>query len=763
MKLVNIYNYKRKVYLFQRDEAGNLFHTIDDTFFPYYYEPATEGRFKSFDGQFLKKCFVNEPKEVKAYRSQFAYEADIIFTKRYMLDKVEEMTKANLKYAFIDVEILTKALPDVKKAECPVSCISIYNSQSKEIITFYLADYENEYTMLEDFVNYMKREKFDLWLSWNVQFDYNYLHNRIPDFPKKISPIGKARYVSEDIMYPAGISIVDYLTWFKKVTLNKIPSYTLDNVGEHVLGKGKVYKKMDFSVLSPELKARNIEDVQLMVDLEAKKKVIPYFDELRRISKVEWEDLHWNSRIIDSLILQEAKKQNIILPMKPNDNEKEEFEGAYREAYDLGAHWNIGKYDLASAYPNMIIDFCLDPSNIIEGVEQEKFTSLEIEETTFAQNPNALLPTVCRKLLDLKKIIGNQKKSISVDDPTYEDIKQRYDAIKTIVNSAYGVMGNRFFRLYDKRVASATTFLVRDVLHYVRDKLEEQGTRVIYVDTDSVFLNTAEDLTSHLNNLILEWAVKYQKEEISTDFECEGIFTEILILAKCRYMATLRKPNGEEEPENKGVELKRKDSTVFMKEFQKTIVRKILDKEDPRNIIDWVKDELLRIETVPLTDVAFPCKISKNPKEYKTKPIFVRAVEETEGFNPLVGEDFFYIYVDPIPYYVEQPTIEYYREVPGKREGTTKKEKLSLKKLKEITDPFWIACHSEEEVLIKANVHKRKYIKKVKKLKDVKAFNENSEPEFEVDWNKMKERNILNKIDVIFNAMGWDMSEINEI
>ena len=123
----------------------------------------------------------------------------------------------------------------------------------KFIQTFYLEDYETEYKMLEDFMEYMKKEKFDLWLSWNVKFDYNYLYNRIPDFAEKISIIGKSRYGDGEVFYPAGISIVDYLTWFKKITLNRDKSYALDNVAQKHLGE-EHYERPEFGKLSEEVK-----------------------------------------------------------------------------------------------------------------------------------------------------------------------------------------------------------------------------------------------------------------------------------------------------------------------------------------------------------------------------------------------------------------------------------------------------------------------------------------------------------------------------
>jgi len=757
MRLTNIHSIGREVTIFSRDDEGNLVINTDKSLFPYYYEKCHDGDIKSFDGEKVKKIFVTKPSDIHQQRSYTSYESDILFNKRYMIDKVKEMEKCPIKYAFIDIEIWAEDgnMPDIRKANHPVSSITIYNSLTTEIKNFFLNDYKSEFEMLDAFCKFMKEESFDIWLSWNVAFDYNYLHNRIPDFPKKISPIGEDRWAKDDIRYPAGISIIDYLLWFKKITLNKHSSYALDAIAEDVLGKGKHHSDVDFSVVDETVRERNIEDVEIMRDLEAKKNVIPYYDEVRRLSKVEWEDLEWNSRIIDSLILQEAFKQNIVLPMKPKDNEKEDFEGAYREAYNLGAHWNIGKYDLASAYPNMIIDFCLDPSNCSHGqnTPEAEAPVLTLEGNDFIQNSGALLPTVCKKLLEMKKVIGEEKKNTSVDAPNYADIKQRYDAIKTIVNSAYGVMGNRFFRLYDNRVASTTTFLVRDLLHFVRDRLEAEGKRVIYVDTDSVFIDSEEDLTDYLNDLIAEWGRKYGKEKISTDFDYEGSFEKLLILAKCRYFGELRKKNGELEPEVKGVEAKRKDSTKFMKEFQTELVRRILDKESKESIFEWISSESERIEGLPLSEVSFPCKLSRKAEDYKNKPIFIRAMEETEGFEKKIGEKFYYIYVEPEHYEIEKEVEEYYILEEGARPGTTRKKKLSLKKVLEMED-------DESDV----KIHHEVKTKKVKKARDVKAFDERTWKSIEnVDWVKMKDRNIWMKLDTIFGAMGWEINDVKNV
>lgn len=774
MKLINLFAQGREISLFCRNDKGKLeIQTVKD-FFPYFYEKSSQGNFKSFKGEPLKKMFVSLPKDIRKQRSNTSFESDILFVKRYLIDRVDTIEKCPIKYAFIDIEVQSDELPNVSLANKPVSCITVYNSFNKEYKTFYRGDYETEYIMLESFMSYFRFENFDMWLSWHVAFDYNYLYNRIPDFADRISPIGKNRYGDGEIFYPAGTSIIDYLAWFKKVTLNKEQQYTLDYIAEKHLGKGKEYSKVDFSKVSEDIKNRNIEDVEIMIKLEEKFKLIPYYDEVRRLAKVEWEDLIWNSRTIDMLLLQEAKNQKVVLPMRPRDNEKEDFLGAYREAYGTGAFYDIGKYDLSSAYPFAIINFCLDPANIISLDYDPDFKSnniknpLPIAGSVFQQNENALLPTVVKRMIILKNNIKAELNKLALESSEYKNTKIKYNAIKSIVNSCYGVMGNRFFRLYDKRVASATTFIVRDLLHYVKDNVEAKGYKVIYVDTDSVFIQSKENLTDFLNGLIQKWAKeKYNKEKVDIDFAYEGVYEKLLILAKCRYIGYLNTGKGVKE-EVKGVEAKRKDSTVFMKTFQRTLIDKILDKEPKKEIISWIKNQVKEIKKCPIEEIAFPCKLARNPSEYKNVPIFLRALNSTPNFSKKVGNAFYYIYMNVFGYeekVKDQELIMTY-DKNGNEKGFKNCTSVRLNKAIEISNlknTDGLDETEKAEKLASKGVYKIEEIVTKGKAKNVMAFDTDNFKHISrsnIDWNTMIQRNIYLKLNTIFEAMGWDMSEV---
>lgn len=736
--VTNIANDGREIYLWHRI-GKNLSVFKDKTFFPYFYQVSPTGLFRTIDNKKVNKIMCSRPSDIKRQRDENSYEADILFTKRYLIDKVTSFGKAEIKYSFIDIEVMTKELPNYLYPEQPISCISCSNSYTNDIMTFYLGDISGALTdehreklLFNNFVKWIKEQQFDLLLGWNfIEFDWRYLCARYKklfgcELSEMISPIAQSRYLGsskEEVspnLIPAGISVCDYLDFYKKIYRTE-SSYALDAVCQKEL-KEQSYKKVDFSRLSEEIKEKNINDVKRMMDLEQKKKIIEYYDELRRMSMCEWADVTWNSKMLDMILLKEARQKGIVLPSKhfgEGIEIEETFEGAYRRC-DTGLYKNLWKLDLSSAYPMAIINFCLDIANIKED-------GITINTVKFHQNENALLPTIARKLISRKDILKSQLKATNPETEEYKDLQIKYDAIKAVVNSLFGVCGLKIFRLFDYRVAATITFLIRDLLHYIEDELKKRNITVIYIDTDSVFIEAKDNPKDLCNELVKQWAKeRYNKDKIGIEFDLEGQFEKLFVVALCHYKGYLRTKTGLKE-EIKGIEARRKDSSNFIREFQTNLIEKVMNEESKEEIVKWINSEKERIKTLPLIDIGFPCRINSE-KEYKSIPIFLRGLGYTQElikFNKVSGDSFYWI-----------PVMSFGKAIRKSSRNKTDKE----------TGEKSIQSSAKEV------------------NKDVLCFDEdNYEHIKEVNWDKVINKSIIDKVEHVFEALKWDLSEIKMI
>lgn len=738
--VVNVGNVGREIYVWHRNgKTLSCFH--DKTFYPYFYQEALNGIFKTIDGKKVNKVLCSRPSDLSRRRDENSYEADVNFCKRYIIDKIAAFGKADLKYSFIDIEVLTKELPNYLYPEQPISCISCSNNYTGEIKTFSMKDLLDkdvqmvgehaEEIILNDFVDFIKKEQFDLLLGWNfIDFDWRYLQARYKklfncELAEMLSPIAQSRYLGNSRgelipnLTPVGISIMDYLEMYKKIYRTE-SSYALDFVCQKELGESS-YKKVDFSRLTDEIKEKNINDVRRMIEIDKKLKIIDYYDELRRMSTCEWSDVTWNSKMLDVILLREAKQKGIILPSKHYGEGieiEETFEGAYRRC-DTGLYKNIWKLDLSSAYPMAIINFCLDIANIRQN------EGVTINRVRFYQNSGALLPTIAQKLINKKDILKKQLKSINPETEEYKDLQTKYDAIKAVVNSLFGVCGLKIFRLFDYRVAASITFLIRDLLHYIEDELKKRSINVIYIDTDSVFIDAKDNPLELCNELVNNWAKeKYNKYKIGIEFDLEGQFEKLFVIALCHYKGYLKTKSGLKE-EIKGIEAKRKDSSIFIKKFQEVLIEKIMNEEPKEEIIKWINGEKERIKTLPLIDIGYPCRISKETGSYKSIPIFLRGLEYTQElikFEKVTGDSFYWINVKPFGKAIRKSSRNKSNKETGEKE----------------------LQFSEKEV-----------------NKDVLCFDEeNYEHIKEVDWDKIINKSIIDKTEHIFEALKWDFTEI---
>lgn len=717
LPIQNISNLGSTIFLFCREKDNSLKIIEDKKFLPYFYEPTSdkESDAVSIFGEPLKKIYCTTPGEVYKMKSSDAYEADVSYCKRYILDKINKFEKSNPRILFLDIEVDAKELPHPKedgKLDDSITVIRFFDNYTQKYKSWRLDKWDSEYNMLEDFCQVVKKLSPDIITCWNSSFDYFCLFHRIEDFPKKISPINSCHW-RKGCEMPAGVSIVDMMGLYAKYTLHKKDSYALMNVANDELNYD-FEDDFDFTDINI-ADGKNKLDVEKMVKLNEKLKLFDYFDEIRLISRCDWEDLpsemrayQWqsnNSKIIDMLALEEAKKLNVVLPSKKtgDDIEKGDVEGAFRETFGTGLYKNLAKVDLSGAYPQAIIDFSLSPENYkiksnsntikIDVLSRE---TQELKETYYVeQNQRAILPVLTSRLLTMKNELKKELNSLIKDTLEHKQCQIAYDSRKALVNSAFGVFGMPFFRLYDEKVANCITFLVRDLLHFIDKKLNDNEIKVQYFDTDSVFYHGKEDITEQLNEWAIEWAMdRYNNNKINITFDFEGFFSSIFIQALCRYRGRLETSKGQ-KIETKGIQMKRKDTSKWVKNFQEKLYDKILDGNYKEIILSYIKNQIEDMKQANIKDIALPVKINKKVEDYKTTPKWLKPLEEAQKlvpeFNKTIGDRFYIIY-----------------------------------------------CKSVEKIALG-----NKYYEHIKRE--------------DIDWNAMLEKNIFNILVPIFKGLNWSI------
>jgi DNA polymerase elongation subunit (family B) len=550
---------------------------------------------------------------------------------------------------------------------------------------------------------------------------------RIPDFACKLSSIGK---IVKRSGFPAGISILDYYELVKKVY--KFKKYKLEYVYCTEFKKEYKPEKYSFGIITEKIKDKNLNDVKMLVELEDKFHLINYFDELRRIGKVLWDDLCMNSVIVDGFILQTAKEKGVVLPSKPDEAEKfrrteeDEIKGGYVFA-KTGLHKNVPLFDVGGTYPNLIITFNLDPVNV---KKEPNTQTIAIRKVNIWQNSNAIVPTVCTKLVHAREEIQKQVEILSGDEKAL--MKQKDAAHKGVNNTVYGTLLFKSSRMYNKDIASTITYLARFLIRYTKLRLKTFGYETVASDTDSIFVKTveqAEIIQSIINEQIIpEFLQHFGKEKGTLKFKYEGTFSKLFILTKKHYIGYMI---GKDEPIIKGVEALRSDSSKFTEKFQEELLKMILDEKPKEEVDTWLLAEDKRMRSLPLLEVAFPVKLNGSVESYKVETIHLRslryALAEHPDWQVGIGQDFYYTFIIPDKFEIKRAN----RKVKKTKKELAAEPNGELTKIKVV---------------------------EVKKAINVMAFDEFlGIGEHKPDWDELAKRNIWKKAANIYAAMHWEL------
>jgi DNA polymerase elongation subunit (family B) len=478
---------------------------------------------------------------------------------QYISDKYPEdeikFDISKIKLVTLDIEVASEGgFPDVESASEEILAITIQDYTTKEITTWGIKPFNNtrsdvtyyhcpsEYQLLNHFINYWMNDVPDVITGWNVQlYDIPYICKRLnrvlgEKLMKRFSNWGLVtegevfingrKHTTFDV---GGLTQLDYLDLYKKFTYKIQESYRLDYIAEVELGQ----KKLDHSEFETfkdfyskgwqKFIEYNIVDVELVDRLEDKMKLIELALTMAYDAKVNYADVFYQVRMWDNIIYTYLKKRNIVIPPKNRTQKDEKYAGAYVKEPIPGMYDWVVSFDLNSLYPHLIMQYNISPETLLEerhptvnvdkilnqnlNFEMYKDYAVCANGAMYRKDVRGFLPELMEKIYNERVIF---KKKMLAAEQEYEKTKNK-ELVKEIarcnniqmarkiqLNSAYGAIGNQYFRYYKLANAEAITLSGQVSIQWIMNKMNSYLNKVLktdevdYViasDTDSLYIN----------------------------------------------------------------------------------------------------------------------------------------------------------------------------------------------------------------------------------------------------------------------------------
>lgn len=625
---------------------------------------------------------------------------------------------SQIKIANIDIEVGSEnGFPEPASASEPITAITF--KIAGHFYVFGCGDYDNnrddvtflkcrdENNLIMRFLDMWEETSPDIVTGWNIQFfDIPYLNNRITKLmgentAKRLSPfrrigertttIHNKQQVAFDLV---GIAILDYIELYKKFTYSQQESFSLNHISYLELGE----KKLDYSEVESlhqlyrtnfqKFIEYNIHDVELVDRIDAKMQLIDMALALAYDAKVNYTDVFTQVRMWDTLIHNELIEQNIVVPQNVHTAKDEQYAGAYVKDPIVGMHEWVVSFDLNSLYPHLIMQYNVSPETIVEG----RHTSISIDNLLnneyqaqgeycmaanghyFKRDKQGFLPAMMQRMYDdrslyKKKMIAAQKAyEKETDKERKREITNQISKYKNLqlakkvqLNSAYGALGNQYFRFFDIRQAEAITLSGQLSIRWIEMKLNgylnkllktEGVDYVIASDTDSVYVNLGplvHMVYGQKSETKVETIVDFVNKACTEKFEPfidkayqeladymnafdqkmqmkrEVIANKGIWTAKKRYILNVYDSEGVRfaEPKLKmmGIEAVKSSTPMSCRDKIKESLKIVMNgnETDFQSFVEAFKQEF---KTLPFEDIAFPRGVSELSKYMSSSELY---------------------------------------------------------------------------------------------------------------------------------------------
>ncbi|MDC7232210.1 MAG: DNA polymerase II [Spirochaetales bacterium] len=432
-----------------------------------------------------------------------------------------------------------------------------------------------------------------------------------------------------------GRQIIDAMQTMRQ-NFYKFENFKLETVAQEILGRGKDIHEDGLDKVKeierrykedPESLARyNLEDCVLVSDILKKTDLTGLILARREMTGLPLDQVNRTVSAFDFFYLPRLHRHGLVAPDTSDVQAGESAAGGYVFSEEPGLYEDVVVLDFKSLYPSVIRTFNIDPLALIRKDDH----SLTTPTGHSFSRTETILPEFLARSMELRK------------EAKEAGNKHLSQAVKILMNSFYGAMGTTACRFYNPDLPRAITGTGQWILKETVRRLRDKEYRVIYGDTDSVFVclkeserrnprEAGQKLAERINHFIEKRVMEESSVFSHLEIEFEKLYTRFFLPplrgsdtgARKRYAGLLDK-NGLTSLEFTGMEFVRSDWTEMARNFQYELYRQFFNKEDAAAWIMKYIDDLR--EGLMDDELVYRKGLSKAPEAYtKSTPPHVKA------------------------------------------------------------------------------------------------------------------------------------------
>jgi DNA polymerase-2 len=699
------------VHLHGRLEDGSTFLVRDDRRRPHFYilaadaerarslrapEPKPTDK-RSFSGAEVCRIELEIPQDVPGLRDRLhaagieTFEADVRFAARYLIDRgikggcdIEgawlpgdgiDRVYSNPVLRAADVTIEPRVLSfdiETHGKDDRLLAISLYAAGVDEVLIVDGSERDmperavrclDERAALDAFCSRVKEFDPDVLTGWNViDFDLTVLQ-RIAARVKHPFALGREAgslllrkaegYFGSGQASIPGRLVLDGIDLLRGAFV-RMDEYSLDAVAREVLGEGKavagdvhdriaeILHNYRHDLPAFALYART--DARLAFDIVARLKLVQLAVARSRLTGMTLDRVAASIASFDFLYLTELERRSIVAPSVRADDSRVHAaqQGGHVLEPETGLHRNVWVFDFKSLYPSIIRTFNIDPLSYVEHPPPDADLITTVGGA-FERAP-AILPRMLDELFPRREAAKKAGDGVASN------------AIKILMNSFYGVLGTPACRFYNPALANSITGTGRELLLWSKGWFEGLGYKVLYGDTDSLFVDSRDGDPRHAEERGRELAMALNRDldrhiqrrwrvMSRLELEFEKLYLKLFLPrarhstrgASKRYAGLLSGGAEADSIEFIGMEVVRRDWTALAKQVQRELYQRLFSDQ---SVDAYLADVVKKVRNGDLDDaLVYRKNLRKDAEEYTatTPPHVVAARKSTQPLGRLIS------------------------------------------------------------------------------------------------------------------------------